>query len=111
MADDRLDQKAGKRRCDPQDRQAVDACAERLEDPAHVRRLQGKSDLDPEEAERDVPQARERLARFLDGSGRFMRSLPYAASVCARSPILTRGHAEPLAKGAVKCEGLEKPTP
>jgi len=46
-------------------RQVVEAGAERLEDPAHVRILKREADLDPEEAERDVPQRRERLVRFL----------------------------------------------
>ncbi len=63
MADDRLDEQPGQRGGDPQQREVVDALAQRLEDATHVRVLQREADLDAEEAEADVPQPGEPLAR------------------------------------------------
>ncbi len=55
VADDRLHDQAGDRRGEPQDRQLVDRCAERLEDAAHVRVLQREAELDAQEPEAHVP--------------------------------------------------------
>ena len=79
MADDRLHQQARQRRRDPQRRQIVEARPERLEDPAHVRGLKREADLDPEEAERDVPQRRDRLPRLFDRLPAGSFNLPIAA--------------------------------
>ena len=83
MADDRLDEEAGERRRHPQSREVIDRGAERLEDAAHVRVLEGEPDLDAEEAERDVPQLGEpelRLARRVYGHGqRHPPSPPWCA--------------------------------
>jgi hypothetical protein len=64
VADDRLHQQAGDRRGEPEQRQVVRLGAERREDPAGVRVLQRKAELDAEEAKTHVPQLPERQARF-----------------------------------------------
>ena len=62
MADDRLNQQAGQGRSDPQQRQIIQAFAQRLEDAAHIGVLKGEADLDAEEAEADIPQSRKTLS-------------------------------------------------
>ena len=73
MADDRLYEQAGQRRRDPQQRQIVQALAQRLEDAAHIRVLQREADLDAEEAEADVPQPGPALAGLFVASQGFHR--------------------------------------
>ncbi len=57
MPDERLHQQPGQRRGDPHQAELVERRAERLEDAAGVGVLQRETDLDAEEAERQVPQA------------------------------------------------------
>jgi hypothetical protein len=59
MTDDRLDQQAGGRRGDPQDRQVVHVDAQGLEDAAGIGVLQAETDLDPEEPKAHVPDLEE----------------------------------------------------
>ena len=63
MADHRLHQQAGQRRGDPQQGEIVEIFPQRLEDARHVGVLQREADLDAEEAEADIPQPPEALAR------------------------------------------------
>ena len=86
MADDRLDEQPGQRGGDPQQRQIVNLDAQRLEDTAHVRILQREADLDAEEAEADVPQPDEPLARPPPGRSHRRRALAAGATKRIASP-------------------------
>jgi hypothetical protein len=55
MADDRLHQESGERRRYPKCGKIVEARPKRLEDAAHIGVLEREADLDPKEAEGDVP--------------------------------------------------------
>ena len=69
VADDGLDEQAGQRRGEPQNRNLVGARAQVLIDGAHVGHLQAPAELDAEEAEAhvpDLPEAALGLAEIRD---------------------------------------------
>ena len=55
MPDDRLDKQPGQGGRNPQDGEIVDLGTEGLKDPADIAVLEGKADLDAEEAHAHVP--------------------------------------------------------
>jgi hypothetical protein len=101
MADHRLDEESGEGSGNPQQREILDALAQRLKDPAHIRVLQREADLDAQEAEADIPQPGKSLARpppclahrrlaFLPGATKRIASPPPGASaMLSVSPFFT----------------------
>ena len=67
VPDDRLDDQAGQRRCQPEDRNLVRLRAKVLVDGAHVGHLQRPAELNSEKSETHVPDLPERQARFNHG--------------------------------------------